>query len=246
MTRLDRALADRESVVLLKLAARLCERLIRGEVDNGALQRPRTSERAHLRPEHKRTHPLRPEPILRLPNLYFAEFRVPALPLSNRSPRRRSERCGNASRSPSPSSRTTSMYGRTRSANGTGWTVAQTAQPGEGEGPAGDRLNFLKTNQRRDLRWRVGHQFIGAKVQQVEALGERIAAETGKPFNPLAPGEYVTGSYRQRLALASGRFAMIDDGSASSWCPGLRHVSGLARDDGGVDWGFGWGRGLGL
>ena len=75
---LDRALADREAVVLLKLGARLREGLIGGEVDDGALQRPRTPERAHLRPEHEWTHPLRPEPILRLPNLYFAEFRMPA------------------------------------------------------------------------------------------------------------------------------------------------------------------------
>src|SRR5271166_1654525 len=75
---LDRAFADREAVVLLQLGARLREGLIGGEVDDGALQRPRTPERAHLRPEHEWTHPLRPEPILRLPNLYFAEFRMPA------------------------------------------------------------------------------------------------------------------------------------------------------------------------
>ena len=30
------------------------------------------------RPEHEWTHPLRPQPILRLLDLYFAEFRVPA------------------------------------------------------------------------------------------------------------------------------------------------------------------------
>ena len=75
---LDRALADRKAVVLLQLGARLREGLIGGEVDDGALQRSRTSERAHLRPEHERTHPLRPEPILRLPDFYFAEFRMPA------------------------------------------------------------------------------------------------------------------------------------------------------------------------
>src|SRR5271157_3445162 len=57
---LDRALADREAVVLLKLGARLREGLIGGEVDYGALQRPRTPERAHFRPEHEWTHPLRP------------------------------------------------------------------------------------------------------------------------------------------------------------------------------------------
>jgi hypothetical protein len=90
--------------------------------------------------------------------------------------------------------------------------------------------------------------------RKVEALGERIAAETGRPFNPSAPGEYVAGSYRQRFALASGRFAMIDDGLGFQlvpWSPSLekrlgRHVSGLARDDGGVDWGFGRNRGIGL
>src|SRR5262249_10563085 len=75
---LDRALADREAVVLLQLGARLREGLIGGEVDDGPLQRPRTPQRAHLRPQHERAHALRSEPILRLPNLYFAEFRMPA------------------------------------------------------------------------------------------------------------------------------------------------------------------------
>lgn len=45
--------------------------------------------------------------------------------------------------------------------------------------------------------------------REVEALGEQLAAETGRPFNPSAAGEYVAGTYRQRFALASGRFAMI-------------------------------------
>jgi type IV secretory pathway VirD2 relaxase len=90
--------------------------------------------------------------------------------------------------------------------------------------------------------------------REVEALGERLAAETGRPFHPSAPGEYVAGCYRQRFALASGRFALIDDGLGFQlvpWSPSLekqlgRHVSGLARDDGGVDWGFGRNRGIGL
>src|SRR5574337_876435 len=75
---LARALADREAVMLVQLGARLREGLIGGEVDDGPLQWPRTPERAHLRPQHEGTHPLRPEPILRLPNLYFTELRVPA------------------------------------------------------------------------------------------------------------------------------------------------------------------------
>jgi type IV secretory pathway VirD2 relaxase len=90
--------------------------------------------------------------------------------------------------------------------------------------------------------------------REVEALGERLAAETGQAFNQAAPGEYVAGAYRQRFALASGRFAMIDDGLGFQlvpWTPSLekqvgRHVSGVTRGDGGIDWGFGKNRGLGL
>jgi type IV secretory pathway VirD2 relaxase len=90
--------------------------------------------------------------------------------------------------------------------------------------------------------------------REVEALGERLAAESGQPFNQAAAGEYVAGAYRQRFALASGRFAMIDDGLGFQlvpWTPSLekqlgRHVSGVTRGDGGIDWGFGRNRGLGL
>lgn len=91
--------------------------------------------------------------------------------------------------------------------------------------------------------------------REIEALGKQLAAETGQPFNAAAAGgEYVAGTYRQRFALASGRFAMIDDGLGFQlvpWTPSLekqlgRHVSGVARSDGGIDWGFGRSRGLGL
>ncbi|MBP2431590.1 type IV secretory pathway VirD2 relaxase [Bradyrhizobium elkanii] len=90
--------------------------------------------------------------------------------------------------------------------------------------------------------------------RELEDLGKQLAAETGQPFNPSAAGEHVAGAYRQRFALASGRFAMIDDGLGFQlvpWTPSLekqlgRHVSGVARADGGIDWGFGRNRGLGL
>ena len=90
--------------------------------------------------------------------------------------------------------------------------------------------------------------------RELDSLGEKLAAETGMSFERAASGEYVAGSYRQRFALASGRFAMIDDGLGFQlvpWSPSIekqigRHVSGIARDDGGVDWDFGRKRGLGL
>ncbi len=90
--------------------------------------------------------------------------------------------------------------------------------------------------------------------RELEAVGERLAADTGQVFNRAGSGEYVAGTYRQRIALASGRFAMLDDGLGFQlvpWSPSLekqlgKHVSGVARDDGGVDWSFGRKRGLGL
>lgn len=92
------------------------------------------------------------------------------------------------------------------------------------------------------------------RARELEALGAKLAAETGQPFNRAGSGEYVAGAYRQRFTLASGRFAMIDDGLGFQlvpWTPSLekqlgRHVSGVARDDGGIDWSFGRKRGLGL
>lgn len=90
--------------------------------------------------------------------------------------------------------------------------------------------------------------------RELDMVANKLAAETGLPHKPAANGEFVAGAYRQRLTLASGRFAMIDDGLGFQlvpWSPSLekqlgRHVSGVARNDGGVDWSFGRKRGLGL
>ncbi|MFG1266050.1 relaxase/mobilization nuclease domain-containing protein [Xanthobacter aminoxidans] len=90
--------------------------------------------------------------------------------------------------------------------------------------------------------------------REVDALGEKIAVESGLPFRRSGNGEYVSGTYRRRMTLASGRFAMLDDGLGFQlvpWTPSLekqlgKHVSGVARADGGIDWSFGRKRGLGL
>jgi hypothetical protein len=66
-------------------------------------------------------------------------------------------------------------------------------------------------------------------------------------------GATVAGAYRRRVDLASGRFAMIDDGLGFSlvpWSPSLeRHlghdISGLAQA-GRIEWSFGRARGLGI
>lgn len=89
--------------------------------------------------------------------------------------------------------------------------------------------------------------------RELDALGEKLAEQFGRPFNNVATGEYVAGTYRQRFTLASGRFAMIDDGLGFQlvpWTPSLetrlgQHVSGIARNDTGVDWSFSRRRGIG-
>ena len=90
--------------------------------------------------------------------------------------------------------------------------------------------------------------------RELEAVASKLTGETSLPFKAAQTGEYVAGAYRQRLTLASGRFAMIDDGLGFQlvpWSPSLdkhlgRQVSGVTRGDGGVDWSFGRKRGLGL
>ncbi len=92
------------------------------------------------------------------------------------------------------------------------------------------------------------------REREVDAHGARLAAERGMPFHKARAGEFVAGLYRERIVLASGRFAMVDDGLGFSlvpWTPALekhlgRHVSGVARPDGGIDWSFGRKRSLGL
>ncbi|MGE0769977.1 MAG: relaxase/mobilization nuclease domain-containing protein [Hyphomicrobiaceae bacterium] len=90
--------------------------------------------------------------------------------------------------------------------------------------------------------------------KELDSIGEKLTVQTGMPFRKSTTGDYVAGLYRQRLMLASGRFAMIDDGLGFQlvpWSPSLernlgKHVSGVARGDGGVDWNFARKRGLGL
>ncbi|HEY5288933.1 MAG TPA: DUF3363 domain-containing protein, partial [Caulobacteraceae bacterium] len=89
---------------------------------------------------------------------------------------------------------------------------------------------------------------------EVERAGQALAAERGRQWKPAVPGEHVSGQLVGSTQLASGRFAMIDDGLGFSlvpWRPVLeqhlgRHVSGVAMPGGGVDWSFGRKLGLGI
>ncbi len=90
--------------------------------------------------------------------------------------------------------------------------------------------------------------------REIDAVGEKLSAETGLPHVKAAAGEHVSGVYRQRLTLSSGRFAMIDGGLGFQLVPWGReierklgqHITGIARDSGGIEWSLGRKRDLGL
>jgi hypothetical protein len=90
--------------------------------------------------------------------------------------------------------------------------------------------------------------------RELDAAGARFSAETGIPYHSMAEGESIAGVYRQRVSLASGRFAMIDNGLGFSlvpWSPSLerqlgQQVSGVVRSGGSIAWGLGRKQGLAL
>jgi Protein of unknown function (DUF3363) len=83
--------------------------------------------------------------------------------------------------------------------------------------------------------------------RELDAVGAKLSADTGPSYTPAAGGEMVAGTCRQRLTLTSGWYAMIDSGLAFAlvpWTPAIekdlgRHVAGVAKESGGIEWGFG-------
>jgi hypothetical protein len=55
--------------------------------------------------------------------------------------------------------------------------------------------------------------------REIQEVAKRLAAETGLAHRPLAARDRVEGIYRRSLLLASGKFAMLDDGLGFSLVP---------------------------
>jgi type IV secretory pathway VirD2 relaxase len=89
--------------------------------------------------------------------------------------------------------------------------------------------------------------------REIANVGHKLADATGLQHRPVRDGESVTGVVRRSVMLASGRFAMIDDGVGFSlvpWKPVLEQrlgqtVSGVLRG-GSVSWDLSRQRGLGI
>ncbi|MEG3089297.1 DUF3363 domain-containing protein [Sphingomonas sp. PB4P5] len=92
------------------------------------------------------------------------------------------------------------------------------------------------------------------RAADLRAATARIAQRTGLIAYETKPGGTIAGTYRERVTLASGRFAMIDDGLGFQlvpWRPELERslgstVTGTTATDGGIGWTLGRSRGLSI
>lgn len=109
--------------------------------------------------------------------------------------------------------------------------------------------------RRQGQRLVLAQDLIGTlRNEELASTAQVIAARTGLEHKSSATGDYVSGIYRERVTLSSGRFAMIDDGMSFQlvpWRPALdkhlgQHITGTMSPGGTVDWSLGRGRGIGL
>jgi type IV secretory pathway VirD2 relaxase len=104
-----------------------------------------------------------------------------------------------------------------------------------------------------DGRLKARADLIGTlRRQEVDRAGRELAAQNGRTFRPIKDGATVRGTLIGSTQLASGRFAMIDDGFGFSlvpWRPVIekeigRQVVGMMRG-GDISWQIGRGIGIG-
>jgi len=119
------------------------------------------------------------------------------------------------------------------------------------------RADFLEEEglaQRRGQRVILARNLLETlRNRELTQAAKDIAAETGLEHRPTADGQRMAGVYRRSVMLASGRYAMLDDGMAFSlvpWRPVIEHrlgqqIAATVRG-GGVSWTFGQSRGHGL
>lgn len=104
-----------------------------------------------------------------------------------------------------------------------------------------------------------GYAYAGNLIRtlrnrELETVATHIASRTGQARIEPGPGDYASGTYCRRLDLASGRFAVLDDGAGFQlvpWTSSLQnrlgqHISGVVRTSGTIAWSFDRQRDLGL
>lgn len=120
--------------------------------------------------------------------------------------------------------------------------------------------------ERMGLAWRHGKSVtferdLLSKLRDREMAGQiaAITKRTSLTHSPVAEGDHVSGVYRERVTLSSGRFALVEtvrnDGALGfqlvPWRPALeawlgQQINGVMGRGGQVEWEIGRGRGLGI
>jgi type IV secretory pathway VirD2 relaxase len=116
---------------------------------------------------------------------------------------------------------------------GATWLDQQLIGGGQGLGELGfgsevrsalqQRADFLAEQglaERRGQRVVLARNLLATlRGRELAKAAEGIAAETGLEHRPVADGQRVAGTYRRSIQLASGRFAVLDDGLGFSLVP---------------------------
>ena len=119
------------------------------------------------------------------------------------------------------------------------------------------RVDFLAEQglvERRGQRVILARNLLNTlRSRELAQVAKDIAAETGLEHRPVADGRRVAGIYRRSVMLASGRYAMLDDGMGFSlvpWKPVIEQRLGqqiaTTMRDGVASWDMGRGRGMSI
>jgi hypothetical protein len=140
---------------------------------------------------------------------------------------------------------------------GATWLDQQLISGGKGLGDVGfggevkdalqQRVDFLTEQglaERRGQRVILTRNLLATlRSRDVAHAAKDLAAETGREHRPVADGQRVAGIYRRSVMLASGRYAMLDDGMGFSlvpWRPVIEQRLGMPISaqvhDGRVSW----------
>ena len=121
---------------------------------------------------------------------------------------------------------------------------------GEAKQAMQQRADFLAEQglaERRGQRVILARNLLGTlRNRELAQVAQDIAAETGLAHRPTADGQRVAGIYRRSVMLASGRYAVLDDGMGFSLVPWRsvieqrlgRQIAATVRS-GGVSWEIG-------
>ena len=128
---------------------------------------------------------------------------------------------------------------------------------GEAKQAMQQRADFLAEQglaERRGQRVILARNLLGTlRNRELTQAARDITAETGLEHRPVADGQRVAGIYRRSVILASGRYAMLDDGMGFSlvpWKPVIEQrlgqkIAATVRG-GGVSWDVVRGRGMSI